>query len=209
MTRILLLAFISIALVPNAVPVYAQGPPEEQESDAEREKRLRAERLAREERERREARHEAAEDWRAENARVPTLKEIEALLRRKAESEMNRFRQDVDAYLRSATDISYYRFAPVSERWAAESLARESEPLGDRVDGLLRFLTDDDHFTPQATRELTDSTTQEKLAILRRRTFQIRPKLIALTGDILDARVFLDVIQELLDIKVLTAALQR
>jgi len=209
MTRILLFAFISIALLPNAVPVYALERPEEVRQAATEEKRLRAERRAREERERREARHEAADDWRAENHRLPTLREIEARLRRKVESELNRFRQDVGAYLRLATDIPYYRSAPLSERWASGGLARESKQLGNRVDGLLHFLTDDDYDTPQATRALTDSTTQEKLAILERRTFQISPKLISLTGDILDARVFLDVIQELLDLKVLTAALQR
>ena len=34
------------------------------------------------------------------------------------------------------------------------------------------------------------------------------PNLVALTGDILDARVFVDVIQELLDIKVRTQELR-
>ena len=209
MIRILLFVFISIALLPNTVPVYALERPEEVRQTAAEEKRLRAERRAREERERREARHDAADDWRVENLRTPTLREIEARIRRKGESELNRFRQDVGAYLRLATDIAYYRFAPLSERWASGGLAREAEQLGTRVNGLLHFLTDDDYDTPQVTRALTDSTTQEKLAILERRTFQISPKLISLTGDILDARVFLDVVRELLDIKVLTAALQR
>ena len=124
---------VAITLVPTTYPAYAQEPPgkppEEAEvvSEADRERLAEEARRAREEERRREAIDEESRAWRDEYVRMATPEEIEARLR----SEVNRFNTDIVEFLRAARDVSYYRFAPLSERWALENLGEEL----DRMEG--------------------------------------------------------------------------
>ena len=202
---------VAITLVPTTYPAYAQGPPEkppeeaEVESDADRKRLAEEARRAREEERRREAIDEASRAWRDEYVRMATPEEIEARLR----SEVNRFNRDIVEFLRAARDVSYYRFAPLSERWALENLGEELDRMEGRVDRLLRFMTDGDSADSELTVELGQSTTAQALAILNQRAFAIGPKLTSLIGgDVLDIGLYRAVIEELFEIKALTEALQ-
>ena len=199
MQKAILCCFVVISLLPNG-PVYAQQPPDE--TYVEWERRREAERRAREEE---RAVDVEARAWLGEFMRLPTVEEIEAMFRRDAQ----RFNSDVGEFVRIAKAISYYSLAPMSERWAVESLGDESRELEGRADRILLYMTEGYSVTGGPTLDLADYTTRQKLSILNRFALEVVPKLTSLTGgDVLDIGLYTAVIEELFEIKALTRALQ-
>ena len=152
-----------------------------------------------------EAVNAEARAWRDEVVRIATPEEIEARFRR----EIDRFNRDIVEFMRAARDVSYYRFAPLSERWALENLSQELDRMEGRIDRLLRFMTDGDSADSELTVELGQYTKAQALEILNHRAADIGPKLTSLVGgDVLDISLYMEVIDELFELKALTQALQ-
>ena len=200
MRKAILCFFVVIALLPVG-PIYAQQPADE--TYVEWERRREAERRAREEE---RAVDVEARAWLGEFMRLPTVEEIEARFRR----DSQRFNSDVGEFVRIAKAISYYSLAPMSKRWAVESLGAESRQLEQRADSILRYMTEGYSVTDGPTLELATYTTGQKLAILNRMALEVVPKLTSLIdGNVLDIGLYREVVEELFEIKALTHTLQQ
>jgi hypothetical protein len=122
----------------------------------------------------------------------------------------NDFASDMSEFLSIAEEISHYRFAPMSERWAVKGIEKRSKDLQKRADAILRFLLDGPSDELGAAPLFTDLTMDGKVAGLNSRVSEIRPKIVqVLVGDTIDVDLYQEVVQELTEIKALTQALRQ
>ena len=122
----------------------------------------------------------------------------------------NGFASDMTEFLRMAEEISHYRFAPMSERWAVKGIEKRSKDLEKRVDAILRFLLDGRSDELGSAPLFTNLTMDGKVADLNSRFSNIRPKIVkVLVGDTIDVDLYQDVVQELTEIKALSQAFRQ
>ena len=135
---------------------------------------------------------------------LPTKEELEARFRR----DLSNLRENVNEFLKLAAEVSYYRFAPLSEPWAMKGVREESKILQEWIDRVLNFLVDEQPDSLGTAYDLSGLTIDEKLALLNSSVLQIRPRVIRLAGgNTLDIDLYRETVGRLRGIGALTQAI--
>ncbi len=131
----------------------------------------------------------------------------EFAMRRKELAKEQSFLKDAAEFERLAQDLATYRYAPSSVSWASTAVKERALQLGEKVDLMIRFLTDDQRY--EVSTRFENEGLDVKLSALAALTDRIEFRLEAMVAsDVVDVSGFQQLVQDLVIVKGLCAELR-